>query len=197
MEHKPGSMGKPSPGWNIELHDENGKPVANYEEGRIAISLNPKPVGLLVEYLDNEEANAESFVNGYYYTGDKAYVDEDGFFWFVGRNDDVIKSSGYRIGPFEVESALLEHPAVKESAVVGSPDRIRGMIVKAFVVLNEGFEPGDDLIRDIQKFVKRITAPYKYPRSIDFVEELPKTLSGKIKRNELREGELKKFKKAA
>jgi acetyl-CoA synthetase len=189
-------MGKPSPGWNIELHDDDGKPVGNYEEGRIAISLNPKPVGLLVEYLDNDEANAESFVNGFYYTGDKAYRDDDGYLWFVGRNDDVIKSSGYRIGPFEVESALLEHPAVKESAVVGSPDRIRGMVVKAFVVLNEGFEPGDELVRDIQKFVKRITAPYKYPRLIDFVDELPKTLSGKIKRNELREGELQKFKKA-
>ena len=196
MENKPGSMGKPSPGWNVELHDDDGKPVGNYEEGRIAISLNPKPVGLLVEYLDNEEANAESFVNGFYYTGDKAYRDDDGYLWFVGRNDDVIKSSGYRIGPFEVESALLEHPAVKESAVVGSPDRIRGMVVKAFVVLNEGFEPGDELVRDIQKFVKRITAPYKYPRLIDFVEELPKTLSGKIKRNELREGELQKFRKA-
>ena len=192
IKNKPGSMGKPSPGWNIELHDDEGKPVKDYEEGRIAISLNPRPVGLIVEYLNNEEANRESFVNGFYYTGDKAYRDEDGYFWFVGRNDDVIKSSGYRIGPFEVESALLEHPAVKESAVVGTPDRIRGMVVKAFIVLNSGYEPSDELIVDIQKFVKEITAPYKYPRVIEFVEELPKTISGKIKRNELREIELKK-----
>ena len=192
IKNKPGSMGKPSPGWNIELHDDEGKPVKDYEEGRIAISLNPRPVGLIVEYLNNDEANRESFVNGYYYTGDKAYRDEDGYFWFVGRNDDVIKSSGYRIGPFEVESALLEHPAVKESAVVGTPDRIRGMVVKAFIVLNSGYEPSDELIVDIQKFVKEITAPYKYPRVIEFVDELPKTISGKIKRNELREIELKK-----
>ena len=188
-------MGKPSPGWHIELHDDNGKPVGIHEEGRIAISLNPRPVGLVVEYIDNPEANAESFRNGFYYTGDKAYKDEDGYFWFVGRNDDVIKSSGYRIGPFEVESALIEHPAVQESAVVGSPDRIRGLIVKAFVVLNRGYTPSEDLVRDIQKFVKQVTAPYKYPRAIEFVDELPKTLSGKIKRNELRDRELKAFKK--
>ncbi len=193
MVNKPGSMGRPAPGWHIELHDEDGKPVGLREEGRIAVSLNPRPVGLFVEYLGNEEANRESFVNGFYYTGDKAYMDEDGYFWFVGRNDDIIKSSGYRIGPFEVESALLEHPAVQESAVIGSPDLIRGMIVKAFVVLAPGYEPSEKLVKDIQAFVRRTTAPYKYPRAIEFVDELPKTLSGKIKRNELRERELSRY----
>jgi acetyl-CoA synthetase len=120
-------------------------------------------------------------------------MDEDGYFWFVGRDDDVIKSSGYRIGPFEVESALQEHPSVQESAVVGSPDPIRGMIIKAFIVLKTGYEPSDQLIREIQKHVKRVTAPYKYPRIIEFVDELPKTLSGKIKRGELRERELQRY----
>jgi acetyl-CoA synthetase len=163
------------------------------DEGRLAISCNPRPPGLVVEYLDNPEENQKSFVNGWYYTGDKVYHDEDGYFWFVGRDDDVIKSSGYRIGPFEVESALLEHPAVQEAAVVGSPDRIRGMIVKAFVVLNKGFTPSESLIKELKMYVKRTTAPYKYPRAIEFIPELPKTLSGKIKRNELRAAELKKY----
>jgi len=191
MKQKPGSMGKPMPGWHIELHDEQGKQVSEGEEGRIAISMNPRPVGLVIEYLENEDANAETFKDGYYYTGDKAYRDQDGYFWFVGRDDDVIKSSGYRIGPFEVESALLEHPAVQESAVIGVPDPLRGTIVKAFIVLNEGYQPSDALQKDIQKFVQRITAPYKYPRAIEFIDELPKTLSGKIRRGELRERELK------
>ena len=194
LEQRPGSMGKPFPGWTIELHDEEGKPTIGVrEEGRIAISFIPPPPGLVVEYLDNPEENAKSFVDGWYYTGDKAYKDEDGYFWFVGRDDDVIKSSGYRIGPFEVESALLEHPAVQEAAVVGSPDRIRGLIVKAFVILNNGFKPSEMLVKDLKTYVKRTTAPYKYPRAIEFVDELPKTISGKIKRNELRERELKKF----
>ncbi|NLA37779.1 MAG: AMP-binding protein, partial [Methanomicrobiales archaeon] len=150
MEHKSGSMGKPSPGWHIELHDDDGNPVTPGEEGRIAIGLNPRPVGLFVEYLDSPEANQEAFQNGFYYTGDKAYMDEDGYFWFVGRDDDVIKSSGYRIGPFEVESALMEHPAVQESAVVGSPDLIRGMIVKAFIVLKPGYQPSESLVKELQ-----------------------------------------------
>jgi acetyl-CoA synthetase len=145
-----------------------------------------------VKYLDNPEANQEAFVNGFYYTGDKAFRDEEGYYWFVGRDDDVIKSSGYRIGPFEVESALLEHPAVQESAVVGSPDLIRGVIVKAFIVLNEGFEPSESLVKELQVHVRRVTAPYKYPRSVEFIDQLPKTLSGKIKRNVLREQELRK-----
>ena len=192
MDHKPGSMGKPVPGWHIELHDDDGKSVGVGEEGRIAIRLNPRPVGLFVEYLDNPEANQASFQNGFYYTGDKARMDEDGYFWFVGRDDDVIKSSGYRIGPFEVESALLEHPAVQESAVVGSPDLIRGMIVKAFIVLKPGYQPSESLVRELQAHVRKITAPYKYPRAIEFVSELPKTLSGKIQRNVLREQELRR-----
>jgi acetyl-CoA synthetase len=193
METRPGSMGRPAPGWHIELHDEEGKPVEQGEEGRIAIGLDPRPVGLFVEYLHSPEANAASFVNGFYYTGDKATMDADGYFWFVGRNDDIIKSSGYRIGPFEVESALLEHPAVQESAVVGSPDLIRGVIVKAFIVLKPGYQPSETLIRDIQSHVRNSTAPYKYPRAIEFLPELPKTLSGKIRRNELRQRELEKY----
>jgi acetyl-CoA synthetase len=190
MEIKPGSMGRPAPGWHIELHDENGKPVEEGDVGRIAISLDPRPVGLFVEYLNSPEANAVSFRNGFYYTGDKASMDRDGYFWFVGRDDDIIKSSGYRIGPFEVESALLEHPAVQESAVIGSPDLIRGVIVKAFIVLKPGYEPSEALIRDIQSHVRRTTAPYKYPRAVEFVDELPKTISGKIRRNVLRMREL-------
>ncbi|HJJ38603.1 MAG TPA: AMP-binding protein [Methanocorpusculum sp.] len=193
MEIKQGSMGKPMPGWHIQLHDDDGHEVPRGETGRIAISLEQRPAGLIREYLDNPEENAEQFKNGWYYTGDKARIDEDGYFWFVGRNDDVIKSSGYRISPFEVESTLLEHPAVKESAVVGSPDDIRGVIVKAFIVLHDGYEPSDRLIKDIQDFVKRTTAPYKYPRAIEFVMELPKSFSGKIKRGELRERELKRY----
>ena len=197
IENKPGSMGKPSPGWHIELQDDKGKNVKNFEEGRIAVSLKPRPVGLLVEYINDDEANAKSFQNGFYYTGDKAYRDDDGYYWFVGRDDDVIKSSGYRIGPFEVESALLEHPAVQESAVVGSPDRIRGMIVKAYIVLNNSFEPSDALVKEIQNYVKKATAPYKYPRLIEFVDELPKTIGGKIKRKELREREVSIVDKAS
>ena len=186
-------MGKPSPGWNVEIHDDEGRPVSVREEGRIAISCTPPPPGLFVEYLDNPEENRKSFVNGWYYTGDKVYRDDDGFFWFVGRDDDVIKSSGYRIGPFEVESALLEHPAVQEAAVVGAPDRIRGLIVKAFVVLNKGYDPSETLIKEIKNYVKKTTAPYKYPRAIEFVTDLPKTHSGKIRRAELRERELRKY----
>lgn len=193
MECKPGSMGKPAPGWRVELHDENGNPVSVKKEGSIAIALEPRPVGLFREYMSNPEENAKSFRNGWYYTGDRAYMDEDGYFWFVGRDDDVIKSSGYRIGPFEVESALLEHPAVAEAAVVGSPDVIRGLIVKAFVVLKPGQKPSDTLVKELQKHVKTVTAPYKYPRAIEFVETLPKTISGKIRRNELRDAEMKKF----
>jgi len=193
MEPKLGSMGKPAPGWHIELHDDDGNPVVIHKEGRIAIKLDPRPVGLFREYLNNPEENKKSFVNGFYYTGDKAYLDEDGYFWFIGRDDDVIKSSGYRIGPFEVESALIEHPSVQEAAVVGSPDVIRGLIVKAFIVLKPGYSPSESLIKELQNHVKKVTAPYKYPRTIEFVSSLPKTISGKIKRNELREMEMQKF----
>jgi acetyl-CoA synthetase len=193
MTPKFGSMGRPSPGWQIELHDDHGKPVGLHEEGRIAIKLDPRPVGLFTEYLNNDEENKKSFVKGFYYTGDKAYKDEDGFLWFIGRDDDVIKSSGYRIGPFEVESALIEHPAVQEAAVVGSPDDIRGLVVKAFIILKPGHKGSEPLTREIQEHVKKVTAPYKYPRSIEYVETLPKTISGKIRRNELRDREMKKF----
>ena len=192
MTCPPGSMGKPAPGWHIELHDKEGIPVGINREGRIAISTDPRPVGLFAEYLANTAANEKSFVKGWYYTDDRAAMDEEGNFWYIGRDDDVIKASGYRIGPFEVESALMEHPAVAEAAVVGSPDPIRGLIVKAFVVLKPGREPSDALAKDLQEQVKRLTAPYKYPRSIEFTEALPKTISGKIRRNELRERELQK-----
>ena len=196
MEVKQGSMGKPMPGWNIQLHDDDGKEVPQGEIGKIAVSLKPRPIGLIREYLNNPEENASMFVKGWYYTGDKARIDEDGYYWFIGRNDDVIKSSGYRISPFEVESTLLEHPAVKESAVIGSPDEIRGMVIKAFIVLHEGYQPTEKLSKDIQEFVKRTTAPYKYPRLIEFITELPKSFSGKIKRGELREREMKRFEEA-
>ncbi|MCX6700464.1 MAG: AMP-binding protein [Methanomicrobiales archaeon] len=193
MKPKFGSMGKPSPGWHIELHDDDGKPVAIHQEGRIAIKTDPKPVGMFDGYLYNDEENKKVFVNGFYYTGDKAYMDEDGYYWFIGRDDDVIKASGYRIGPFEVESALIEHPAVQEAAVVGVPDDVRGMIVKAFIVLAPGHNPSDTLVKELQNHVKHVTAPYKYPRLIEFTVTLPKTISGKIRRKELREAELKKY----
>src|SRR5205814_7105191 len=144
------------------------------------------------EYWRNPEATQACIRGDWYITGDRAYKDEDGYFWFVGRADDVIISAGYRIGPFEVESALVEHPAVVEAAVVGSPDEVRGQVVKAFVVLGGGFAPGERLAEDLQEHVKRVTAPYKYPREIEFVTELPKTISGKIRRLELRQREAEK-----
>ncbi len=190
MPVKFGSMGKPTPGFHVEVVDDDGNPVPVGEEGHIAVKVKPEhPVGLFQGYWRNEEATAEAFVGDWYYTGDKAYKDEDGYFWFVGRADDVIKASGYRIGPFEVESALQSHPAVAESAVVGSPDPLRGTIVKAFVILAPGFEPSDELVKELQEHVKKETAPYKYPREIEFVTELPKTVSGKIRRVELRKRE--------
>jgi acetyl-CoA synthetase len=193
IEPRYGSMGKPTPGWHIELHDEDGKQVKPGEEGSIAIRIDPRPVGFFMEYWGNEEANANSTRGEFYYTGDRAIKDEDGYFWFVGRDDDVIKASGYRIGPFEVESAILEHQAVQEAAVIGSPDIIRGFVVKAFIVLKSGYEPSDKMARDIQEYVKSVTAPYKYPRKIEFVNELPKTISGKIKRKDLREAEMRRY----
>ncbi len=188
-----GSMGKPTPGFQIDLVDDDGKIIPDGEEGNIAVRVKPEPpVGLLRTYWNNEEANTESFVGDYYLTGDKAYKDEDGYFWFVGRADDVINAASYRIGPFEVESALQSHPAVAESAVVGSPDELRGTIVKAFIILAPGFEPTAELVLEIQEHVKQETAPYKYPREIEFISELPKTISGKIRRVELRRREEEK-----
>ena len=188
---RPGSMGKPVPGFTIGVVDEEGQEVPDGEEGQIAVKIKPeRPVGLFQEYWRDDEAMEQSFYGDWYLTGDKAYKDEDGYFWFVGRADDVIISAGYRIGPFEVESALIEHPAVAESAVVASPDRVRGDIVKAFVILAPDYVPSDELVVSIQDHVRTTTAPYKYPRSVEFVTELPKTVSGKIRRVELREMEL-------
>ncbi len=182
-----GSMGKPSPGMDVKVVSENGDVVPTDEIGHIAVRItDPYPPGLFKGYWKDTEATAKSFRNGWYYTGDTATVDEDGYFWFVGRSDDVITSSGYRISPFEVESTLLEHPAVAESAVVGVPDEMRTELVKAFIVLAEGHTGDDALKEDIQLFAKRNTAPYKYPREIEFRESLPKTISGKIRRVELR-----------
>ena len=196
MEPKPGSMGKPAAGWKIELLGDNDKPVKVGEIGEISVNIeNGRPAGLFEEYIGNKKQNEKSFRNGYYHTGDMAYADEDGYFWFVGRNDDLIKSSGYRISPFEVESILLEHPAVKECAVTGVPDDLRGVVVKASVILNKYFTPSDALIADIQNYVKKTTAPYKYPRIIEFMDELPLTISGKIKRAVIRTLDQEKRKK--
>jgi len=187
MQVKAGAMGVAAPGWEIELLDDNGKPVKQGEEGKIAVNLkHGRPVGLFVEYLYNRDENNASFVGDYYYTGDKAYQDEDGYYHFVGRADDIIKSSGYRIGPNEVEDVLMQHPAVRECAVVGAPDPLRGAKVKAYIVLHRGYEPLDSTVRLLQQHVKAMTAPYKYPREIEFVSSLPKTFSGKIKRDLLR-----------
>jgi acetyl-CoA synthetase len=188
MNPKPGSMGKPSPGYEIEILDHDGKPVEEGEVGQIVIRTNKKtPVGMFSGYFRDDALTNKVWNNDIYYTGDMAWFDEDGYFWFVGRADDIIKSSGYRIGPFEVESALMEHPAVLECAITAVPDPDRGQIVKATVVLSKKFEASDDLAKDLQEHVKRVTAPYKYPRVIEFVEELPKTISGKIRRVEIRD----------
>ncbi len=184
---RPGSMGKPAPGMDVRIVDEAGREVAEGEVGHIAMRLTePYPPGLFRGYYEDDEANARCFRNGWYYTGDTATRDADGYIWFVGRADDIITSAGYRISPFEVESALQEHPAVAESAVVGKPDALRGEIVKAYVILAPGFQASDELAVEIQDFVKSQTAPYKYPREIAFREALPKTISGKIRRVDLR-----------
>ncbi|GHB59130.1 acetyl-CoA synthetase [Streptomyces umbrinus] len=182
-----GSMGKPVPGFDVDVVDDGGVPVSVGDEGNIAISVAPdRPVGLFTGYGTDPEATAAAFTNGWYFTGDRARRDEDGYFWFEGRRDDVITSSAYRIGPFEVESALIEHPTVAEAAVVGKDDPERTQIVTAFVVLRRGAEGSPELVKELQDHVKRLTAPYKYPREIHFVAELPKTVSGKIRRGELR-----------
>jgi acetyl-CoA synthetase len=185
---RPGSMGKPTPGFDVQIVDESGSTLAADGEGHIAVRVTPeRPVGMFAGYWKDPDATAAAFQNGWYYTGDKARRDEDGYFWFEGRSDDVITSSAYRIGPFEVESALVEHPAVAEAAVVGKDDPDRTQIVTAFVILAPGAAPSDSLKTELQDHVKRVTAPYKYPREIYFVEEVPKTVSGKIRRGELRE----------
>lgn len=190
IEPRFGSMGKPAPGIDLHVIDDEGNILPPHQEGDIAVRVKPeRPVGLFKGYKDNPEKTAEAFMGDWYLTGDRAYVDEEGYFWFVSRSDDVILSAGYRIGPFEVESALIEHPAVIESAVVSSPDETRGEVVKAFVVLAAEFEAGDALVKELQEHVKNVTAPYKYPRMIDFVDDLPKTVSGKIRRVDLRNKE--------
>lgn len=184
---KPGSMGVPVPGFIVDVVDQDGNTLPSDAEGDIAIRIRPeRPVGLFREYLGNLEATEKTLRGDWYITGDRAYRDKDGYFWFVGRADDIILTSGYRIGPFEIESVLIEHPSVKESAVVASPDEVRGEVVKAFVVLSDGYSPSDALVRELQEFVKNHTAPYKYPRKIEFIDELPKTISGKIRRKELK-----------
>jgi len=185
-----GSMGQPVPGFDIEVVDDEGNPMPTGDIGNIAIRVgDTPPPGLFSGYFTGGEPDRRSFRNGWYYTGDLARRDEDGYFWFVGRADDIITSGGYRISPFEVESALLEHPAVAESAVVARPDPLRGEIVSAYVILAAGQTASDELARELQEHCKRVTAPYKYPREIRFVDVLPKTISGKIRRVELRRPE--------
>ncbi len=190
LKIKYGSMGKPTPGHDIRIVDDKGNELGPDEEGNIALYLgDARPPGLFKEYWKDEDIMNKAFIGDYYYTGDRGYKDEDGYFWFVGRDDDVIKSSGYRIGPFEVESALIEHDAVAECAVVGTedPKGVRGIIVKAFVVLAKGYKPSETLTKELQDHVKNATAPYKYPRVVEFMVELPKTATGKIQRFKLRD----------
>lgn len=192
---KPGSMGLPNPQYDIDLLKPDGTPCEDGEKGEIVVRTDKrKPIGLFKEYYRDEKLTRSVWHDGVYHTGDVAWRDEDGYYWFVGRIDDVIKSSGYRIGPFEVESALMTHPAVVECAITGVPDDIRGMVVKATVVLHKDWKDkaGDALVKELQKHVKHETAPYKYPRIIEFVDELPKTISGKIRRVEIREKDKKK-----
>ncbi|XP_040212790.1 acyl-coenzyme A synthetase ACSM3, mitochondrial isoform X2 [Rana temporaria] len=192
MKIKPGSIGKPSPAYDVQIVDGGGNILPLHQEGDIGVRISPqKPFCLFSQYTGEPEKTASTQRGDFYLTGDRAIKDEDGYFWFVGRSDDIILSSGYRIGPFEIESALIEHPAVIESAVVSSPDPIRGEVVKAFIVLSptySGQDPGK-LISELQEHVKQVTAPYKYPRKIEFVQQLQKTVSGKIRRNELRNKE--------
>ena len=188
-EPRPGSMGKPNPQYDVRLLKSDGIECEEGEKGELCIRVDDrKPIGLFKYYYRDEARTKEVWHDGYYHTGDLAWRDQDGYYWFVGRADDVIKSSGYRIGPFEVESALMLHPAVVECAVTGVPDSVRGMVVKATVILADEYksQAGEELIKELQSFVKRETAPYKYPRVVEFVDELPKTISGKIRRVEIR-----------
>jgi acetyl-CoA synthetase len=194
MKPKPGSMGVPNPQYDIDLITADGRSAEDGEQGEIVIRTDKgKPVGMFCQYYRDPELTKRVWHDNMYHTGDVAWRDEDGYYWFVGRVDDVIKSSGYRIGPFEVESALMTHPAVVECAITGVPDEIRGQVVKATIVLGKEYkyrieteEGKEDLIHEIQNHVKQVTAPYKYPRVVEFVEELPKTISGKIKRVDIR-----------
>ena len=192
MTPKPGSMGRPSPQFRVELLDGEGKRVPLGAEGEICVSIDPRIPGIFKEYYRDPEKTAATLYDGWHHTGDMAWKDADGYYWYSGRNDDIIKSSGYRISPFEIESVLLEHPAVLECAVTGVPDPIRGQLVKATVVLRPGFEPSDALKKELQRYTKQNTAPYKYPRAVEFVKELPKSMSGKIKRVDIRKKDAEK-----
>lgn len=195
MEPKPGSMGKPTPIYNMDIVDENGNSCPVGETGEMVIRTNGrKQKCLFVEYYRNEEATKEAWHDNIYHTGDTAWKDEDGYYWYVGRTDDVIKASGYRIGPFEIESVLMEHPSVLECAVTAAKDPIRGNVVKATIVLAKGYTGSDELAKELQTYVKNATAPYKYPRIVEFVDELPKTISGKIRRVQIREEDAQKSK---
>jgi len=187
IEPRPGSMGKPSPQYVVDIIDHEGKSCPAGVTGEIVVRTDPPVAGMMIGYYRDPAKTAATVYDGWHHTGDMAWKDEDGYIWYVGRNDDIIKSSGYRIGPFEIESVLAHHPAVKECAVTGVPDEVRGQLVKATIVLREGFEQSDELKKDIQEFVKKETAPYKYPRVIEFVSMLPKTISGKIRRVEIRD----------
>ncbi len=194
MQPKPGSMGVPNPQYDIDLLTPDGRSAEDGEQGQIVIRTGKgKPLGLFKEYYRAAELTEDAWHDDIYYTGDVAWRDEDGYYWFVGRADDVIKSSGYRIGPFEVESALMTHPAVVECAITGVPDEVRGQVVKATIILSNSYKDkaGEELIKELQNHVKRVTAPYKYPRVIEFVDELPKTISGKIRRVEIRKNDNK------
>ncbi len=195
MEPKPGSMGKPSPQYTVDLVDADGASCEAGFTGEIVVKYDPenRPQGLLTCYYGDEEKTREAIHDGWYHTGDTAWRDEDGYYWYVGRNDDMIKSSGYRIGPFEIESVLLEHPSVLECAVTSVPDPVRGQAVKATIVLRSGYVGNEALTKELQTFVKRETAPYKYPRVIEYVDSLPKTSSGKIRRVEIRANDMKKW----
>jgi acetyl-CoA synthetase len=194
----PGAMGKPNPAYKIDIVDENDCSCSAGVEGELVIreADSNKPAGLFCGYYMDPESTKKAWHNDIYHTGDMAYRDEHGYLWFVGRNDDVIKASGYRISPFEVESALIEHPAVVECAVTGVPDDIRGTVIKGTVVLAKGYTPSEALKKEIQDYVKHVTAPYKYPRVLEFVDELPKTISGKIKRAQIRREDVDKYNKA-
>jgi acetyl-CoA synthetase len=186
-------MGKPSPLFDVDLIDEEGNSCQPGEVGEIVIRVRKeRPIGMYMGYYRDEERTRSVWYDGLYHTLDLAWRDEWGYFWYVGRADDVIKSSGYRIGPFEVESALMEHPAVVETAITAVPDPVRGQVVKATIVLARGYEPTEALKKELQDHVKHTTAPYKYPRIVEFVEELPKTISGKIRRVELRQRDAEK-----
>ena len=186
---RPGSMGKANVQYDVVLLDADGKPVAVGDTGEICIRIkkDANPAGLFSRYADNEEDTRKVRHDGYYHTGDQAWMDEDGYFWYVGRADDIIKTSGYRVGPFEVESVIMELPYVLECAVTGVPDAVRGKVIKASIVLVKGQTGSDELKKEIQEYVKTHTAPYKYPRIVEFMTELPKTVNGKIRRSALRE----------